>query len=264
MKQNKWAVLSTALTLFLLCGCTASIAPSSQHTVAIVAKSTQTEFWLSVFAGAEAAATEYNVELIITGPKAEEDYETQNQMVANAVDAGAEALVFSAIDYENNAAAIDAAAQAGVQIVAIDSNVASSAVSTYIGTDNYAAGQMAAQSALDRISGPLKVGIINYDISSANGQEREQGAVDTFTQSGRAEIVGIVNTLAEASHAQSDTTALLEKYPQINVLLAFNEPTSVGAAMRWSLLASPRTYFWWALTPTSPQWTGFRRAALML
>ena len=91
MKQNKWAVLSTALTLFLLCGCTASIAPSSQHTVAIVAKSTQTEFWLSVFAGAEAAATEYNVELIITGPKAEEDYETQNQMVANAVDAGAEA-----------------------------------------------------------------------------------------------------------------------------------------------------------------------------
>jgi ribose transport system substrate-binding protein len=230
MKQNKWAALSAALTLSLLCGCTASIAPSSQHTVAIVAKSTQTEFWLSVFAGAEAAATEYNLELTITGPKTEEDYETQNQMVANAVEAGAEALVFSAIDYENNAAAIDAAAQAGVQIVAIDSNVASSAVSTYIGTDNYAAGQMAAQSALDRISGPLKVGIINYDISSANGQEREQGAVDTFTQSGRVEIVGIVNTLAEASHAQSDTTALLEKYPQINVLLAFNEPTSVGAA----------------------------------
>ncbi len=49
-------------------------------------------------------------------------------------------------------------------------------------------------------------------------------------QRGRAEIVGIINTLAEASHAQSDTTALLEKYPQINVLLAFNEPTSVGAA----------------------------------
>ena len=218
MKQNKWAALSAALTLSLLCGCTASIAPSSQHTVAIVAKSTQTEFWLSVFAGAEAAATEYNLELTITGPKTEEDYETQNQMVANAVEAGADA------------AAIDAAAQAGVQIVAIDSNVASSAVSTYIGTDDYAAGQMAAQSALDRISGPLKVGIINYDISSANGQEREQGSVDTFTQSGRAEIVGIVNTLAEASHAQSDTTALLEKYPQINVLLAFNEPTSVGAA----------------------------------
>ena len=230
MKQNKWAALSAALTLSLLCGCTASIAPSSQHTVAIVAKSTQTEFWLSVFAGAEAAAPEYNLELTITGPKTEEDYETQNQMVANAVEAGAEALVFSAIDYENNAAAIDAAAQAGVQIVAIDSNVASSAVSTYIGTDNYAAGQMAAQSALDRISGPLKVGIINYDISSANGQERERGAVEQFEQSGRANIRAVINTLAEAQSARADTAALLEEHPEINVLLAFNEPTSVGAA----------------------------------
>ena len=44
-------------------------------------------------------------------------------MVADAVSEGAEAIVFSAIDYENNAAAIDAAAKEGVKIVAIDSNV---------------------------------------------------------------------------------------------------------------------------------------------
>ena len=46
---------------------------------------------------------------------------------------------------------------------------------TYIGTDNYAAGQMAAQAALDAVDGELTVGIVNYDISSANGQERERG-----------------------------------------------------------------------------------------
>ena len=44
---------------------------------------------------------------------------------------------------------IDDAARQGVKIVAIDSNVDSDAVQTYIGTDNYAAGQMAAQAALD-------------------------------------------------------------------------------------------------------------------
>lgn len=231
MRQNRCVALLMALILSCLCGCGTSPVASTQYTVSLVVKSTQTEFWLSVFAGAEAAATEYNLKLNIVGPETEEDYEAQNQMVADAVEVGAEALVFSAIDYENNADAIDAAAQAGLKIVAIDSNVASDAVSTYIGTDNYAAGQMAAQAALDRVSGPLQVGIINYDISSANGQERERGAVDTFTQSGRAEIVSVVNTLAEASHAQSDTTALLKKNPQINVMLAFNEPTSVGAAM---------------------------------
>lgn len=231
MRRNRWGGLAAAVLMVMgLCSCTAGTTTSTQHSVALVAKSTQTEFWLSVFAGAEAAATEYNVKLTIVGPETEEDYETQNRMVAQAVADGAEALVFSAIDYENNAVAIDDAAGQGVRIVAIDSNVDSSAVSTYIGTDNYAAGQMAARAALERVEGELKVGIVNYDISSANGQERQRGAADIFQESGRAELVAVINTLAEAGQAQEDTAALLKKHPEINVLLAFNEPTSVGAA----------------------------------
>lgn len=222
--------LACALLALALGGCAAAAPTGARHRVAIVAKSTRTEFWLSVFAGAQAAAAEYNVELDISGPETEEDYETQNRMVAEAVDAGAEALVFSAIDYENNAAAIDAAAAAGVRIVAIDSNVDSAAVQTYIGTDNYAAGQMAAQAALDAVDGELTVGIVNYDISSANGQERERGARNLFEESGRAQVAARINTLAEAGRAQADTEELLRAHPDINVLLAFNEPTSVGAA----------------------------------
>ena len=222
--------LACALLALALGGCADAAPTGARHRVAIVAKSTRTEFWLSVFAGAQAAAAEYNVELDISGPETEEDYETQNRMVAEAVDAGAEALVFSAIDYENNAAAIDAAAAAGVRIVAIDSNVDSAAVQTYIGTDNYAAGQMAAQAALDAVDGELTVGIVNYDISSANGQERERGARDLFEESGRAQVAARINTLAEAGRAQADTEELLRAHPDINVLLAFNEPTSVGAA----------------------------------
>ena len=222
--------LACALLALALGGCAAAAPTGARHRVAIVAKSTRTEFWLSVFAGAQAAAAEYNVELDISGPETEEDYETQNRMVAEAVDAGAEALVFSAIDYENNASAIDAAAAAGVRIVAIDSNVDSAAVQTYIGTDNYAAGQMAAQAALDAVDGELTVGIVNYDISSANGQERERGARDLFEESGRAQVAARINTLAEAGRAQADTEELLRAHPDINVLLAFNEPTSVGAA----------------------------------
>ena len=230
MKRSKCALICAAAALGMLCSCASAAAVAEQHTVALIAKSTETEFWLSVFAGAEAAAAEYNAKLTVVGPETEEDYETQNAMVEQAVEKGAQAIVFSAIDYENNATAIDAAAAAGVKIVAIDSSVDSSAVSTYIGTDNYAAGRMAALAALERVEGDLKVGIVNYDVSSANGQEREEGAVDEFKESGRAEIVSVINTLAEAVHAQADTAALLLDHPGINVLLAFNEPTSVGAA----------------------------------
>ena len=229
MRRSKWTAVWPMVLALLLSGCAAGV-PAKPHTVTVIAKSTQTEFWLSVFAGAKAAATEYNAELNILGPETEEDYETQNQMIADAVEAGTETIVFSAIDFEKNAAAIDDAARAGVKIVAIDSSVDSELVSTYIGTDNYAAGQMAAQAALDRVDGPLKVGVVNYDVGTANGQERERGALDAFRDSGRAEITAVVNTLTEAAQARTDTAAMLGRAPDINVLLAFNEPTSVGAA----------------------------------
>lgn len=242
MRRSRLAAVCVLISALLLGGCGATAA-TEQHTVALVAKSTQTEFWLSVFAGAEAAATEYNLKLTITGPETEEDYEAQNRMVADAVAAGAEALVFSAIDYENNASAIDDAARAGVKIVAIDSSVASEMVSTYIGTDNYAAGRMAAQAALECVEGELTVGIVNYDISSANGQEREHGAVDLLQESGRAEVAAVINTLAEAGQAKEDTEAMLAEHPEINVLLAFNEPTSVGAAEAVSALGLSESVF---------------------
>ena len=230
-EQRGWlCVLCAALLLVWLCGCGTDAASSQRRSVALIVKSTDSEFFLSVFAGARAAAVEYNLELAISGPETEEDYEAQNRMIAQAVEAGAEAIVFSAIDYEKNAAAIDAAAQKGVRIVSIDSGVGSDQVSAYIGTDNYAAGRMAAQAALERVGGPLHVGVINYDESSANGQERERGAVDSLNESGRAQVTAVVNTLTDAEMARADAAALLLAHPEINVLMAFNEPTSVGAA----------------------------------
>ena len=230
MRGIKGAALGLAAVLLGLSGCAGAPAAGAQRSVALIAKSTQTEFWLSVFAGAEAAATEYNLSLTLSGPETEEDYEAQNQMIAQAVEAGADAIVFSAIDQEKNAAAIDEAARQGVRIVSIDSGVASDQVGTYIGTDNYAAGRMAAQAALEGVEGELVVGLVNYDESTANGQERERGVRDALTESGRARVAASVTTLVEAGRAQTDTADLLRNNPEINAVIAFNEPTSVGAA----------------------------------
>lgn len=223
-------VLCAALLLACLLGCGADAPSPVRRPVALIVKSTGSEFFLSVFAGARAAAAEYNLELTISGPETEEDYEAQNRMIAQAVEDGAQAIVFSAIDYEQNAAAIDAAHQAGVQIVSIDSGVGSPCVSTYIGTDNYAAGQMAAQAALERVEGPLLVGLVNYNEGTANGQERVRGATDALTQSGRARVAAVATTLVDAGRARTDAAELLKAHPELNVLIAFNEPTSVGAA----------------------------------
>ena len=103
-----------------LAGCTmqATDSNATRYQVALVAKSKDSEFWNAVFTGAEAAATEYNMQLTIAAPNSEEDYEEQDRMIEKAVEDGAQAIVFSAIDYEKNAAAIDAAA-ARERVVAV-------------------------------------------------------------------------------------------------------------------------------------------------
>ena len=103
--------LAACLSALLLAGCAASPTPAPTTTcyhVAMIAKSTSTEFWSAVFAGAEAAATEYKMDLTITGSESEEDYSSQNDLIEKAVEEGAQAIIFSASDYQQNAAAIDA------------------------------------------------------------------------------------------------------------------------------------------------------------
>lgn len=224
--------LLPAMLALLLAGCAAmpQDAPTSRYKVALIAKSTGPEFWNAVFTGAQAAATEYNIELTVTAPDNEENFEGQNALIENAVADGAKAIIFSAIDYEANAAAIDAAAQAGVLIINIDSQVNSEHVSAYIGVDNYGAGRMAAQSALDGVPGQLNVGLINYEVNGANGRDRAAGACDAFEQSGRAEVIATVQTHPNSEDARRDALEMLRNHPEINVLVALNEPIGVGTA----------------------------------
>ena len=218
------------LCLGLLTGCTGQSVQATPRNITLVAKSTETEFWKSVFAGARAAASEYNVNLNIVGPETEEDYETQNALIEDAVAQGAEALVFSAISYTENAPAIDAAAEAGVKIAVIDSDVDSQAVGVRIGTDNVEAGRMTAQAALAAREDRLVLGLINYDLGSRNGQEREQGLREELARSDRVGEIYTLNVLAEVGDAREKTVELLREHPEINVVVGFNEPTAVGAA----------------------------------
>ena len=172
----KRRMLALFLALFLgiaLTGCADVQSNNGPYKMYLIAKSTTTEFWKSVFAGANAAKSEYNVDLTVLGPDTEENYEAQNEYIRQAVADGADAIVFSAISYTKNAQAIDEAADAGVKVVVIDSDVNSSGVVARIGTDNMQAGRMSAKAALepDELDS-IVVGIVNCDVETQNCQER--------------------------------------------------------------------------------------------
>lgn len=201
---------------------------STKSYVAVITKSTTSDFWKEVESGVNAAAAEYNIEITFDGPENEEDYETQNTMIAEAVEAGAEIIILSAVDFNANAGAVDAAIAAGVQVIGIDSVVNSDGVIYNIGTDNYLAGYMAGEAALSAQEEVLNIGIVNFDINSANGQEREAGFRDAVAADTRVEFMGTINVLSTTEDAKNGTIELLETYPEINVVVTFNEWTSLG------------------------------------
>ena len=168
------------------------------------------------------------MELLCQGADNEEDYISQNQMIDAAVEDGADAILFSAIDYEENAAAIDRAAEAGVRIIVIDSDVNSDQVECRIGTDNYRAGCLAGEAALDSDASALNVGIVNFDATTENGQSREKGFRDTILRDDRVTLVDSVNSNSTISAAKEATLQMLEDHPEINVLTTFNEWTTLG------------------------------------
>lgn len=238
MRHGRLMKISFFLALLAVCIAAGAAGLRSMEakdawSVALIVKSTESAFWKSVFAGANAAGTEYNVKLTVQGPDMEEDYETQNEMIRRAVEEGVSAIVFSAVDFNANAAAIDEAAQKGVKIVVIDSDVNSGAVSCRIGTDNDAAGRMAGRAALSGTEDKLYIGIVNYDINSANGQQREQGFREAVKEDPRVAFIKTINVLSTTEDARAGAAALLREHPEINVVATFNEWTSLGVG--WAI-----------------------------
>lgn len=235
--QGRLPYLAAVLLLFIaavpLAGCGQNKESGNKHYVALITKSTKSAFWKSVFAGAGAAATEYNLQVSYEGPLREEDYETQNTMIERAVDKGAEVIVFSAADFNANKDAINEAAKRGVKIVVIDSDVNSEQVSCRIGTDNLQAGKMAGEAALRSPEEDIHIGIVNYDVNSANGQQREEGFRETAGSDSRVKNMHTINVVSTTEDARAGTVELLRKHPEINVIVTFNEWTSLGVG--WAI-----------------------------
>lgn len=209
-------------------------AGTAKYRIAMVVKSTESDFWKSVFAGANVAATEYNASLSIAGAKTEDDFAEQNALIRKAIREGADALVLSAVDYEENAAAANEAAEAGMALVVIDSDVNSSAVKSRIGTDNYEAGRITARAVAEQTAGEaLNIGIVNFDENTENGQGREAGFREEIVKLSDVRKIDTINVLSMTEDAREKTRRLIEENPELNVIVTFNEWTSLGVG--WAI-----------------------------
>lgn len=216
--------------VFCFAGCTGGNLSSKSKTVAVITKGSDSDFWNDVKNGAFSAATEYNIDITFEGPDSEEDYESQNKMIENAVSKNVGAIVLSAIDYEKNAPAVQRAIDKGIKVITVDSDVDANGKELFIGTDNVSAGKKAAEQAIELCKNKkaVNIGIVNYGENTENGKQRLKGFTDYIEKVKNAKVVASVNVESNAESATLGAKQLIEENKGINVLIGFNEWSTLG------------------------------------
>ena len=216
--------------IFCFVGCTGGNLSSKSKTVAVITKGSDSDFWNDVKNGAFSAATEYNIDITFEGPDSEEDYESQNKMIENAVSKNVGAIVLSAIDYEKNAPAVQKAIDKGIKVITVDSDVDADGKELFIGTDNVSAGKKAAEQAIELCKNKksVNIGIVNYGENTENGKQRLKGFTDYIDKVKNAKVVASVNVESNAESATLGAKQLIEENKGINVLIGFNEWSTLG------------------------------------
>ena len=174
-------VLSLA---FMSCGgkdkSASSGADTRRLTIAVIPKGTTHEFWKSIHAGAQKAADELGVEIIWKGPQKEDDRAQQITVVEDFINRGVAGIVLAPLDDRALRRPVLDAAREKIPVVIIDSGLQGEDYISFVATDNYQGGVLAARRLGELLKGKGKIFCIRYQEGSASTMERERGFLDTI------------------------------------------------------------------------------------
>ena len=241
--------LSTALVAlslaFAACGRDPSDASgpgaSERLTIAVIPKGTTHEFWKSIHAGAARAARELGVEIIWKGPQKEDDRAQQITVVEDFVSRGVDGIVLAPLDDRALMRPVRDAVREGIPVVIIDSALQGEEFASYVATDNYQGGVLAARRLGTLLGGRGRIFLIRYQEGSASTVQREAGFHDTVTR----EYPGLVLLVQDQYAGATTETAyqlaenLISRFPDVDGVFAPNESSTFGTlrALQESRLA---------------------------
>lgn len=204
--------------------------PKTLGPIAVIPKGTTHSFWNSVLSGAKQAAKEHDVEIFWAGPDREGDREKQIQIVEDFIVKKVSGIVLAPTDSAALVPVIDRAAKAGIPVVIIDSDAATKNRVSFVATDNYAGGAVAAEHMARLLGGRGKVAVIKYMAGSASTTARENGFTETLKKK-FPDILVVedrygMDTVETALSAAED---VLTRHKELDGIFASNESTSRGA-----------------------------------
>jgi ribose transport system substrate-binding protein len=154
-----------------------------KYRIMVIPKGTTHEHWKSIHAGAAQAAADLGtVEIVWKGPQKEDDRTEQISLVRTAAQTQVDGIVLAPLDAEALVPAVEEAIAKGIPVVIIDSALRSDKPISYVATDNYHGGVLAAERLAELLGGQGKIILMRYMVGSASTEEREKGFTDTIAK----------------------------------------------------------------------------------
>lgn len=202
--------------------------------IAVIVKTTNSNFWQNVNKGASDAIQLPELKghtMTFQGPAAESNIADEVAMVENAVNRKVAAIVLAPSDPEALVPAVKKAWEAKIPVIILDSMLADAGKDYYrsfLATDNKAAGELCAKALIAKIGKHGKIAVMSYVAGVGSEIGRVGGFKDYIARNSKLEIVGTYYSQAQMANALNQTADVLAANPDLKGIFGANEPTAVG------------------------------------
>ena len=202
-------VLSFLLVLMLtLTLCAGAVAEEKMY-IPVMAKGFQHQFWQTVYAGAQAAADEYNVEIYFDGPASETNIDEQVEMLKSEMAKNPVAIALAALSTDSVMTELQECVDKGIPVIGFDSGVPNApegAIYATASTNNENAAALAAVKMMEQegfadvlaagtADEPVVIAVISQEAVSGSIVGRTTGFVNKMV-----ELASEYNTVAVTGH----------------------------------------------------------------
>ncbi len=201
--------------------------------IAVIPKGTTHEFWKSVHAGAVKASDELGVDIAWKGPLREDDLKAQIDVVQSFTAQGVSGMVVAPLSDKGLVGAVHQAVATKIPVVIFDSDLQGQDHTSFVATDNFAAGQIAGREIVRLLDGKGNVVVLRYNEGSASTTNRENGFLDVVKKTPGIKVVsdnqyGGATTETAFSTSENLLSATKAGEGGVDAIFCPNESTTFG------------------------------------
>ena len=225
------AALGALMAIMMCAGCGGAVRDDDRIRVAVIPMGTTHEFWKAIHAGALTASRELDVDIIWKGPLKEDDRDEQIQIVETFIAADVSAFVIAPLDDRALIRPVLEAKNRGIPTVVLDSELKEKVYESFVATDNYLGGVLAAEHLGNLVNGSGKLIMIRVLEGVTSPMKREDGFLTTIREKFPAIDILSDNQYGgiTSESAYRTTENLLNRFgDEVDAIFTPNESTTFG------------------------------------